>query len=182
MVVQMDELRPERSGCGSGLNWDARGMTSALPLYKLFKEKRITKVTWLNPPTSYSFIKLVLKAVKPEDLHGHLCETLLRCSDNFVCLKCFTPPTWRVWHTPVREVCSCVLVGCNLSCQLKCPHRASPLKRPHDVLDGSSFCFLAAASCFYSDQVRRFRYLSFHLNWPAVWRSDGPNCLLFWWQ
>lgn len=54
MILQMDELKPERSGRRSGLDWDTRGMTSALlPALQDFWN---SKVTWLNQTVSQTFI------------------------------------------------------------------------------------------------------------------------------
>lgn len=54
MILQMDELKPERSGCRSGLDWDTRGMTSALLPYKVFE----TAEGHLTEPNSFSDLHL----------------------------------------------------------------------------------------------------------------------------
>lgn len=75
----------------------------------------------------------------------------------------------------VSQTCLCSLL-------IKVSTLSFTFEKPHDVLDGGSLRFLAAALCFYSDRVRPFRYLSFHLDWLAVWRSDRPYCLHIWWE
>lgn len=176
MVLQMDELKPERSGRGSGLDWDTRGMTSALLLYKLFKNKKNQR-GHLAEPNSFTYLHLACPSGRKVQNHLYFdCCSISLLWPNFILriLNSLTLDWMHVLCTCMHNVCVSVVSAVS--------RLSFTFEKPHDVLGSGSLFLLAAALCFYSDQVRPFRYLSFHLNWLAVWRSDRPYCLHFWWK